>query len=33
MADIQAAEIHSDSQGNAFFQPARKRLHENTPRS
>jgi hypothetical protein len=28
MADIQAAEIHSDSQGNAFFQSAGDRLHE-----
>jgi hypothetical protein len=28
MADIQAAEIHSDSQGNAFFRPACNLLHE-----
>jgi hypothetical protein len=27
MAQVQAAEIHSDSQGSAFFQPARNRLH------
>jgi hypothetical protein len=32
LADIEAAEIHSNCQGNAFFQPARDSLHE-TPRS
>src|SRR6266849_3169669 len=28
MTDIQAAEVHSYCQGNAFFQAARNRLHE-----
>ncbi len=28
MADIQTAEIHSYCQGNAFFRPARNRLHQ-----
>ena len=33
MADIQAAEIDSHCQGNAFFQSARDCSHERSPRS